>query len=70
MKYTRIYENYSYGKELVAYECEKGRIDVHNYDVTASGTFHRDYIIKAFEGTEKASRFDTLKEAKAYLERN
>lgn len=57
MKYTRIYE----GGELVAYECEKGRIDIHDYDVTASGNFHRDYYANGF-------RFSTLKEAKKELE--
>lgn len=70
MKYKRIYEEFSYGKELVAYECEEGRIDIHYYETTASGNLKKDYVIKAFEGTGKASRFEALKEAKQALENN
>lgn len=57
MKYKRIYEC----GELAAYECEKGRIDVYYYDVTASGNFHKDYFANGF-------RFSTLREAKYELE--
>ncbi len=65
MKYTRVYEN----NELVAYESEKGRIELNYYDVTASGYFHKDYIIPALRKIGKPCRFSTLKEAKKALER-
>lgn len=58
MKYARIYE----GGELAKYECEKGTIEIHDFDVTPSGRFHRDYVVNGI-------RFSSLREAKAYMEK-
>lgn len=58
MKYTKIYE----GGELAGYKSEKGTINIHYYDVTPSGNFHKDYIANGI-------RFSTLRAAKAELER-
>ena len=57
MAYKRVYED----GVLVAYQSEKGRIDIYYYDVTASGAFHKDYFAHGW-------RFSTLKEAKKELE--
>lgn len=57
MKYIRIYQH----GQLVAYQSEAGRIDIHDYDVTASGNFHRDHYANGW-------RFSTLREAKKELE--
>lgn len=59
MKYSRFYE----GGELAGYQCEKGKIEIHYYDVTPSGNFHKDYIANGI-------RFNTLKEAKKEIERH
>lgn len=57
MKYRRIYAD----NNLVAYECEKGRIDVYDYDITPSGNWHRDYFVNGV-------RFSSLKKAKEFCE--
>lgn len=59
MKYSRVYE----GGELAGYKCEKGMITVYDYDVTAWGTFHRDYYANG-------KRFSTLRDAKKEIEKN
>ena len=46
MKYKKIYEKRSYGRELIGYKCEKAFIEINTYDVTARGNFHKDYIVK------------------------
>ena len=69
MKYERIYEERSYGKELVGYKCQKAFIEINTYDVTTRGNFHKDYIVEELNKIGKASRFDTLKEAKQNIEK-
>lgn len=69
MKYKKIYEKRSYGRELIGYKCEKAFIEINTYDVTARGNFHKDYIVKELNKIGKASRFDTLKEAKESIEK-
>lgn len=69
MKYTRIYQENKYGKELAGYQCEKGYIEIE-YDVTLRGAFSKWFTIPAFKGTGKTAVFNTLKEAKRYLENN
>lgn len=59
MKYTRIYE----GGEIAGYQCENGKIEIHYYDVTRSGNFHKGYIANGI-------RFSTLKEAKKEIEKH
>ena len=64
MTYKRVYKN----NELVAYESEAGKIELYYYDVTASGNFHKDYIVSVLKENGKPCRFSTLKEAKEALE--
>lgn len=64
MKYKRIYLN----DELIGYKCEKANIEIYWYDITPSGNWHKDYIVPELKKIGKASRFETLKEAKQYIE--
>ena len=57
MKYIRVYE----GNVLTGYQCEKGFIEIHYYDVTFSGNFHKDYYANGL-------RFSKLKDAKKEIE--
>ena len=68
-KYERVYKDLGYGKELVAYKSNDVLIEIYNYDITANGNFHKDYIVPKLKELGYASRFETLKEAKEYIER-
>lgn len=67
MKYKRIYEKD--GVTLKGYECDKVFIKVEYYDVTSYGNWHKDYVVDELKEKGYASRFETLKEAKEYIER-
>lgn len=69
MKYTKVYQENRYSKELVGYQCEKGYIEIE-YDITLRGAYTKWYVISAFRGSDKPSAFNTLKEAKQALENN
>lgn len=69
MKFKKIYEEFSYGKELKGYECEKAYIEIYCYDITKNGNFHKDYIVDKLKEKGYPSRFSTLKEAKSFIER-
>lgn len=57
MKYKRVYD----GTTLIGYISEKGFIEIHYFDITPSGNFHKDYYANGF-------RFSRLADAKAEIE--
>ena len=72
MKYKRIYQEFSYGKELIGYQCEKAFIKIE-YEFNGAGsllgTTKKWYHVEDLKKIGEASCFDTLKEAKECIEK-
>lgn len=64
----KIYKEYSYGKQLEGYDYNGVVISINYYDVTRRGNWHKDYVVPELKEKGLASRFETLKEAKAYID--
>lgn len=72
MKYTKVYKEFSYGKELVGYQCTKAYIEIEcEFKGIGSllGNTKKWYHINELKEKGLASCFDTLKEAKENIEK-
>lgn len=61
----KIYEN----GDLVGWNYKGILIKINYYDITYYGNWHKDYIVDKLANIGKASRFETLKECKEYIDK-